>query len=327
MLSIESRLTDNCGGGRPASDNAAVVLVLSACWPCSVDLYQLKTFVTVARESSITRASEMLHLSQPAVSAHIKAMEEALGLVLFERTPRGMTLTRDGQRLLGKAEQTLAAHHAMMVEATRSKDALRGTLRVGAGSNSNSDAIGRLVTALAERCPEVEVQIKHRSSREILAGIRNGSLDAGFYNEAGEAESDLATIAVAQFKIHLVAAPGVAVPTAVARPNWKQLAEVPWIYPTESACCNQAAEKLFASNKFRPERIISADRQDVTKTLVLSGLGVGLLHDDAARECERTGEVELLFEAEPPVNVLFAWLARRADDPLLAMASTILRAL
>jgi len=65
-----------------------------------MDIYQLKTLVAVAREGSVTRASEVLHLSQPAVSAHIKAIEDALDLVLFERTPRGMTLTRDGERLL-----------------------------------------------------------------------------------------------------------------------------------------------------------------------------------------------------------------------------------
>ena len=45
-----------------------------------MDIYQLKTFVAVAREGSVTRASELLHLSQPAVSAHVKAIEDALGL-------------------------------------------------------------------------------------------------------------------------------------------------------------------------------------------------------------------------------------------------------
>ena len=75
-----------------------------------MDFYQLKTFVTVAREGSVTRASERLHLSQPAVSAHIKALEDALGLTLFERTPRGMSLTADGRRLVVKAELALSAH-------------------------------------------------------------------------------------------------------------------------------------------------------------------------------------------------------------------------
>lgn len=289
-----------------------------------MDIHQLKTFVTVAREGSITRASGLLHLSQPAVSAHIKAMEDTLGLSLFERTPRGMSLTRDGQRLLAKAEQTLAAHQELMAEATRSKGELTGKLRLGAGSNSNNEAIGRLLTVLSERCPGVEVALKHRTSQEVLAGIRNGSLDAGFYNEPGEAEPDLTTIEVAQFAIYLVAAPGVV--AAANQPDWQTIAELSWIYPTESACCSRTAESLFTSHRFRPKRVISADRQDVTKILITSGIGVGLLHADTAREAEARGEVEILFEAETRVRILFAHLASRAEDPLLVAASSIMRA-
>ncbi len=289
-----------------------------------MDIHQLKTFVTVAREGSITRASGLLHLSQPAVSAHVKAMEDTLGLSLFERTPRGMSLTRDGQRLLAKAEQTLAALQELVAEATRSKGELTGKLRLGAGSNSSNESIGRLLTVLAERCPGVDVALEHRSSREILAGLRNGSLDAGFYNEPGEADRDLATIEVDRFTIHVVAAPGLV--AAAGRPDWKAIAELPWIYPTESACCTRAAEGLFASHHFRPRRIISADRQDVTRTLIAGGIGVGLLHDSTARDAQRRGEVELLFEAETHVRVLFAYPASRAQDPLLVAASAILRA-
>ncbi len=289
-----------------------------------MDLHQLKTFVTVAREGSITRASGLLHLSQPAVSAHIKAMEDTLGVSLFQRTPRGMSLTGDGQRLLAKAEQTLAAHDELIAEAMRGKGKLTGKLRLGAGSNSNNEAIGRLLTTLSERCPDVEVTLKHRTSQEILAGIRSGNLDAGFYNEPGEPPRDLATLEVARFAIYLVAAPGV-----VASPHhldWEAIALLPWIYPTESACCSRTAEKLFAARRIKPKRIVSTDRQDLTKTLVLSGVGVGLLHADAASDAERRGALELLFEAETRVRVLFAHLASRTDDPVLAAASSILRA-
>ena len=58
-----------------------------------MEIYQLRTLLAVAREGSITRAFERLFLSQPAISAHIKAMEDELGIALFERTPRGMSLT------------------------------------------------------------------------------------------------------------------------------------------------------------------------------------------------------------------------------------------
>lgn len=288
-----------------------------------MDIYQLKTFVTVAREGSITRASELLHLSQPAVSAQIKAIEDAVGLSLFERTPKGMSLTADGQRLLAKAEQTLAAHQELLEEAARIKGRLSGKLRLGAGSNTSHAAIGRLLTELAERCPEVEVALKHGTSQDILAGILNGTLDAGFYNEAGEADSALDTLEVSRFRIDIVAPPGLL--PASSPPDWKVLAERPWIYPPASACCGRTAENLFKEHQIRPKRIIGVDREDVTRTLVASGVGIGLLHADTAREAKARGEVDVLFESPACVRVLFAQLASRAQDPLLTEAASILR--
>ncbi len=288
-----------------------------------MDLYQLRTFVAVAREASITRASERLHLSQPAVSAHIKAIEETLGLTLFERTPRGMSLTREGERLLSRAAQTLAAHQELMDEAMRIKGQVTGTLRLGAaGGSSNNEVIGRLLTSLAERYPEVEVALTHGTSLEILTSLRNGELDAGIYNEAGEPDAELSTIEVSRFKIFLVAPPGLV--DANAPLDWKALAELPWVYPASSACCGRTAESLFKTHQIRPKRIMSVDREDVTRTLIAGGLGVGLLHAQTAKEAQARGEVALLLESKSVVRVLFAHAANRAQDPLLLAATSIL---
>jgi len=66
-----------------------------------MELYQLKTFVTVAEEGHLTRAAERLFTSQPAISAHIKSLEEELGVTLFHRTPKGMQLTTEGEKNCG----------------------------------------------------------------------------------------------------------------------------------------------------------------------------------------------------------------------------------
>jgi DNA-binding transcriptional LysR family regulator len=286
-----------------------------------MDLHQLKTFVVVAREGSITRASELLHLSQPAVSAHIKAIEDALELTLFDRTPRGMSLTADGRRLLARAEQTLGAHQELIDEATRIKGRLAGRLRVGAGSNTSYAAVGKLLTVLSARYPDVEVILEHGTSQEIVAGLRSGRLDAGFYNEGGEPDPDVAALEVARFATFVAAAPG-----RIAAPlDWAALAEQAWIYPAASACCGRTAEALFRSHHVRPRRVISVDRQAVTRTLIAGGLGVGLLHADAAHEARAAGEVELLHEAPTAVRVLFAHMASRAQEPIVAAAREILR--
>jgi DNA-binding transcriptional LysR family regulator len=290
-----------------------------------MEIHQLKTFVTVAREGSITRASERLCLSQPAVSAHIKAIEDSLGLALFERTARGMSLTSDGQRLLAKAEQTLDAHRELLDEATRIKGRLTGRLRLGTSSNSSAEALGRFLTVLSERCPEVEVALQHGTSLDILNGIRSGSLDAGFYNEASEPDPVLTTLEVARFGIYLAAPPGL---VALSPPlSWKALAELQWICPASSTCCGRAAEDLFSAHHFRPKRIISIDRENVTRTLIAGGVGVGLLHAQTAMDAELNGEVELVCEAQEVVRVLFAHLAGRAQDPLLSAVTSIVRTL
>ncbi|MCG8428354.1 MAG: LysR family transcriptional regulator [Chromatiales bacterium] len=287
-----------------------------------MEIHQLKTFVTVAREGSITRASERLYLSQPAVSAHIKAIEETLGLELFERTPKGMSLTSDGQRLLAKAEQTLSAHRELIEEATRIRGHLTGKLHLGTGGNSNTEAFGRLLMVLSERHPEVEVALQHGSSLDILNGIRDGSLDAGFYNEADKPDADLTTIEVSRFGIFLAAPPGL---VATSQPlDWQALEELPWICPISSTCCGQAAENLFKMHQIRPKRIISIDSEKVTRTLIAGGVGVGLLHAETAKDAQLCGEVDLICEVQKSVSVLFAYLTDRAQDSLLSAVRSIL---
>src|ERR1700694_4251319 len=74
-----------------------------------MELYQLRSFVAVAAAGRLPRAAEKRHVSQPAVSAQIKALEDELEVALFGRTPSGMELTFAGQRLLADAQKVLAA--------------------------------------------------------------------------------------------------------------------------------------------------------------------------------------------------------------------------
>lgn len=288
-----------------------------------MDLHQLRTFVAVAREGSVTRASERLHLSQPAVSAHVKALEDTLGLTLFERSSKGMQLTGDGAQLLAKAELVLSAQRGLVDEATRLKGRLAGRLELGGGSNSGSDAVlGHLLLALSDRHPEIEVSLAHGDSSEVVEGIVSGRLDGGFYNASDPPDPRLSTTEVSRFGIYVAAPPG----TSFAQPpvNWQALADVPWICAPPDSCCGKAVERLFERHRFRPSRIIRIDREKVTLELVTAGVGLGLLHEDSALAARARGDVDVVCEAALGAQVLFAHLAARKDDPLLvAVVSAI----
>jgi DNA-binding transcriptional LysR family regulator len=98
-----------------------------------------------------------------------------------------------------------------------------------------------------------------------------------------------------------------------------------WIFPKDSTCCAGAAERLFEKHKLRPSKVINVDREELTRTLVSSGLGVGLLHEASAREAARLGEVEVLENSETKARMLFAQLKRRAAEPVLAAAAELVR--
>lgn len=96
-----------------------------------MDLNQLKSFVAVAHQGNLTQAAEALHLSQPAVSAQIKAIEKNLDIVLFERNAQGMALTRSGAALLPQAEALLQHMHQLNQFAASLAENYTGQIDVG----------------------------------------------------------------------------------------------------------------------------------------------------------------------------------------------------
>jgi len=150
-----------------------------------MDIYQLKTFVRVARSGSITRASEELFLSQPAVSAHIKSLEDELGMALFERNARGMALTTAGEQLLPKAELLLQMHQSLLADAKALRAGISGRLRLGSNRAPSAPLLGKLLTRLGETLPDVEIVLEYGSSAEILDSLDKGELDAGFFRRPG----------------------------------------------------------------------------------------------------------------------------------------------
>lgn len=290
-----------------------------------MEIYQLRTFVTVAREGSITRASELLFLSQPAVSAHIKALEDELGLVLFERTSRGMSLSGHGTKLLARAEQMIAMQRDFIDEARRIKGRVSGKIRLGSNRSTSAQVLGKLLARLSGTCPDIEVALEYGRSAEIVRAIRSGGLDAGFYNDDGKPAAELDTVEVDRFGVFLAVPRGWI--DAPARPDWQKLARLPWICPASNSCCGRVAESLFERNGFRPEKLVSVDQESVTRTLIAGGVGVGLLHAETAREAEAKGEVELVGGAQQEVRVLFAYLSGRARDPLIGAVSAAVREL
>ena len=96
-----------------------------------MELYQLRGFAAVAELGHLTRAAEKLHVSQPALSAQIRALEETLGVTLFERGSSGMSLTAAGRHLLPVAQEVVAKASLLRGLAQSFHGDIAGRVRVG----------------------------------------------------------------------------------------------------------------------------------------------------------------------------------------------------
>ena len=147
-----------------------------------MELRHLTTFVAVAEQGSFTRASERLHVVQSAVSAGVRNLERELGTPLFDRTTHRVELTDAGRALLPEARATLAAARMAREAVDQVRGGLRGTVTLGI---LQVDALGtvniaRLLAAFRDEHPDVELHVRHASSAEMAAQVRDGSLDLAF---------------------------------------------------------------------------------------------------------------------------------------------------
>jgi len=285
-----------------------------------MELYQLRTFAAVAETGHLTRASERLHISQPAVSAQIKALEELLEVRLFDRGPGGMTLTRAGARLLGQAAKVLAEAEELKHIAKAFKGELAGRLRIGTLSDPGFIRLGEFSGRAVERFPLLELEFRAEVSGAALEAVRDGALDAAFY-VGGLVHPNVIGLGLRDMTFR-VAAPA-AWKDRVG--DWNALAALPWILMPSISTHNQLARAMFREHGVEPSKVIEADQESVLANLVVRGVGVSLLPDPLGLDLQKAGEVCIPDEAVVHTTLWFIYLADRAHDPLILGALDILK--
>lgn len=288
-----------------------------------MELYQLRTFAAVAEEGHLTRASERLHISQPAVSGQIKALEQELQVRLFDRSASGMELTMAGQELLTAAQRVLTAAETMKQSARRLSGEIGGVLRVGTVSNPAAIRLGDLLAAAVERYPRLQLELQHEVSGVALEAVREGRLDASFY--FGDAPGrDVFSLRLRD-AVYCVTGPA-AWADRIKGADWDRIAALPWILTPAISTHNRLVTRLFEQQGVQPpQRRVEADQESVIETLVVSGIGMALMREEAARARAAAGEVCIWDQARLRTTLWFVCAAGREQDPSLEALFSLLR--
>jgi len=288
-----------------------------------MDFNRLRSFAAVAEAGHLTRAAEKLHISQPALSAQIKALEDELDLALFERTSTGMTLTAAGKRLLAEADKILAASQTFEAEARALKGGISGKARVGTLSDPAFIRLGEFMAAALERYPLLEIDFQHEITGVAMQRVRDGSLEASFYY-GHMPYPQLADVALRELA-YRIAAPA-AWRDRIQHAGWPQIGELPWIMPPPVSTHHQFAAAMFREHGIEPAKLIGADDEAVVSSLVVSGVGVALMREDIALTKAQAGEVCLWQDTRIDTTLRFIYLRSREHDPIVRALLDVVKA-
>lgn len=217
-------------------------------------LRQLEYLVTLDVERHFGRASQACHVSQPALSAALRRLEDELGVPLVRRGRRFEGFTPEGERVLLWARRTLADADALTQEVQRLRGGLEGTLRLGAIPTSLGATV-QITSRFRARHPRMCIEVRSMSSREIAAGLRAGRLDAGLTYLDNEPLEDVRALPLWREHYYLVGL-GEGTATSIA---WAKAAELPLCLLTPDMQNRRIVDAAFAAAGRTPRPVIETN--------------------------------------------------------------------
>lgn len=279
-----------------------------------MELYQLRTFLTVADEGHLTRAAEKLFTSQPAVSSQIRALEDELGIKLFDRSAKGTTLTTAGAALREQARRILDATQNFKQHADSLRHEVSGELVLGL---NNSPDILRLLPALqvlTRKHPALTYDMVAGSSGVILQGLDEGSISVGFF-EGTCNHPRIAYQALTRMELCLVASKAWEKDLSVL--DWKLLEKKPWIFVSPQCAYFRTIEQICQEQGLQLQARFRANDDITSLNLVAEGLGITITsraHIDSFAGRDRLFVLPH-FHASMPLSL--GYLESRAEDPAI----------
>jgi DNA-binding transcriptional LysR family regulator len=169
-----------------------------------VELRQIRSFLSIAQTLHFGRTAELIHLSQPALSLQIRALEEEIGVRLFERNRRKTTLTATGVALRNDAAAALSQLDQAIRKSRLAASGKLGLLRIGFVSTAGNEFVPDIVRQFRKSNPEVEFSLRNILTEEQVRMLETGALDIGFLRVPIGEHSDIDVVTVHRERFVLV---------------------------------------------------------------------------------------------------------------------------
>ena len=286
----------------------------------NVTLKQLRVLAAIGRMGGVTRAAEVLHVTPPAVTLQLQALEQEAGLPLVERSPGGMTLTEAGREVAETAARIEAALTDCNAMLAALQDAERGAVAAGVTSTAKYFA-PRALAAFARAHPGLDLRLAVGNRAETIAGLRDHTLDIAIM---GRPPDDLAVDAtpIGPHPHVIVADP--AHPLAARRDiGPAALAGELFVVREPGSGTRSLMERFFAAHAIAPRIGMEIGSNETIKQAVMAGLGIAFLSAHTLELEVESGRLAVLDIAGLPI--VRQWYAVHLTDRRLTPAVQLLR--
>lgn len=148
-----------------------------------MDIRILKYFLLTAREENITRAAELIHITQPTLSRQLSQLEEELGVKLFQRGKHNINLTEEGMLFRRRAQELVNLAEKAKNELSQTDDQLSGEIFIGCNECQSINELATVVSEFRNRHPRVQFLLRSGSNNEVREWLEQGSIDIGLLAE------------------------------------------------------------------------------------------------------------------------------------------------
>ncbi|WP_439586408.1 LysR family transcriptional regulator [Hydrogenophaga sp.] len=287
-----------------------------------MEIYQLRAFVTVAKIGQLTRAAEALHVTQPAVTGQIKALEEELGVSLFDRRPGRIALTRAGERLLPEAERVLAAAGSLIGRARELQGEVSGSLVIGTLGDPDALRLGSLLGGLVAALPLLDIKTRSGDAETLREAVATSTLHAAFYI-GPHIPRDVFGLALQTLHYRVVAP--VSYRERVLHAGWREIADMPWIGTPHAGHVQTLLRDLFSRQGLLPNQVVESDDASAPYSLVRADLGLALLREDMAVPAAERDELVIWPHTRVAALLSFIYPKTAEHDPAIVAALSVLR--
>ncbi len=238
----------------------------------NIDLELYKVFYVIAKNKHMTKASEELHISQPAISQSIKKLEDQLGGTLFLRSNKGMELTEEGKMFYNYVKGALELINNAENEFTSFKDLSKGEIKIGCSTTLTKLILMDSLKEFHKDYPNINIQITNDLTSNLIDSLKLGKLDFVIFNESNIKETNLNLKKIKELKQGFIYNPDYFEDNVS---NFNDLNNYPLILQKSESNSRKLLDSIAFNNNVKLIPKMEVVSQDLITEFSNIGLGIG----------------------------------------------------